>query len=63
LDNTEKIEHYCKSNNIDVVGKLPYDTVVTEAMIHEKTVVEYSDGDFFSFVTKMWNKIRWRLIE
>jgi len=63
LDNTEKIEHYCKSNNIDVVGKLPYDTVVTEAMIHEKTVVEYSDGDFSSNVIEMWNKIRRRLIE
>ena len=63
LDNTEKIEHYCKNNNIDIVGKLPYDNIVTEAMIHEKTVVEYSDGDFSSNVIEMWNKIRRRLIE
>lgn len=61
LDNTEKIERYCKSNNIDVVGKLPYDTIVTEAMIHEKNVIEYSEGDFSDRIIDMWNKIRGRL--
>jgi MinD superfamily P-loop ATPase len=57
LNNTEKIEQYCKSNNINVVGKLPYDTVVTEAMIHEKNVIEFSKGDFSDMVIKMWNNI------
>ena len=57
LDNIEKIDHYCKSNNIDVVGKLPYDTIVTESMIHEKTVVEYSKGDFSDMVIDMWNNL------
>ena len=60
-DNTKKIENYCKSNNIEVVGKLPYDTIVTEAMIREKTVVEYSKGDFSDMTIDMWNKIRGRL--
>jgi len=57
LDNTENIEDYCKSNNIDVVGKLPYDTVVTDAMIHEKNVIEYSKGDFSDMIIEMWNKM------
>ena len=61
LDNTEKIEHYCKNNNIDIVGKLPYDTIVTEAMIHEKTVVEYSKGNFSNMIIDMWNNMRGRL--
>ena len=61
LDNTEKIERYCMSKNIDVVGKLPYDTIVTEAMIREKTVIEYSEGDFSDMIIDMWNKIRGRL--
>jgi len=63
LDNTEKIERYCKSNNIDVVGKLPYDTIVTKSMIHEKTVVEYSKGNFPEKIIKMWNKVGGRLKE
>jgi len=58
LDNTEKIEQYCKSNNIDVVGKLPYDNVVTEAMINEKTVVEYSKGVFSNMVIEAWDKTK-----
>jgi len=60
-ENTEKIEQYCRGKNIDVVGKLPYNTVVTEAMIHEKTVIEYSKGDFSNLIIEMWNNIRGRL--
>ena len=63
IDNTKKIEDYCKKNSIDIVGKLPYDNIVTEAMINEKTVVEYSDGDLSSAISKMWNSIRKKLKE
>jgi len=63
LDNTKKIEQYCKSNNINIVGKLPYDNIVTDAMIHEKTVVEYSKGDFYNEIIKMWDKVNGRLKE
>ena len=58
LDNTEKIEQYCENNGIKVVGKLPYDTVVTEAMIHEKNVIEFSDGELQNNIIHMWNEIR-----
>ncbi|MCP8312425.1 MAG: AAA family ATPase [Candidatus Methylarchaceae archaeon HK02M1] len=34
--NMKKIEQYCKSKDLSIVGKLPYDSIVTEAMIHEK---------------------------
>jgi len=61
LDNTEKIENYCKSNSIEIVGKLPYDNIVTESMIHEKTIVEYSKEDFSDIIIDMWNKIEGRL--
>jgi len=61
LDNTEKIEHYCKSNNIDIVGKLPYNNIVTEAMVHEETVIEYSEGSFSNKVIEMWTEIGGRL--
>ena len=61
LENTKKIEQYCKSNNIDIVGKLPYDTVITEAMIHEKTIIEYNNGNFSELVKNMWNNIYGRL--
>lgn len=60
-ENTEKIEQYCIEKNIDVVGKLPYDIVVTEAMVNEKTVIEYSKGEFSNLIIEMWNNIKGRL--
>ena len=62
LDNAEKIECYCKNNNIDVVGKLPYDTVVTEAMINEKNIIEFSKGSFSNGIMNMWNNLQRRLV-
>jgi len=61
LENTEKIENYCKSNSIDIVGKLPYDNIVTEAMIHEKNIVEFSKGGFSEIIIDMWSNIEKRL--
>ena len=62
LDRTKEIEQYCKSNNICVVGKLPYEPVMTEAMIHEKSVIEYSDGELSSRIIEMWNATVEKLI-
>jgi MinD superfamily P-loop ATPase len=61
LDNTDKIEQYCKENNIGIVGNLPYDNIMTEAMIHEKTVIEYYNGDLSNKIINMWNEIKGRL--
>jgi len=60
MNNTEKIGNYCKNFNIDVVGKLPYDKVVTDAMINEKTVVEFSNGNFSDAIIEMWNNLKGR---
>jgi len=57
VDNTQKIVEYCEKNSNQVVGKLPYDTVVTEAMIHEQSVIEFSDGDLSDDIAHMWNKV------
>ncbi len=56
-ENTSKIEQYCKKNNILIVGKLPYDTTITQAMIHEQSVIEFSDGVLSHDIRDMWKKI------
>jgi MinD superfamily P-loop ATPase len=60
-NNTKKIENFCKMNTIDVVGKIPYDTVVTEAMVHEKSVIEFSENDLADSIICMWDKIKEKL--
>jgi MinD superfamily P-loop ATPase len=58
MDNTEKILNFCKENSVEVVGRIPFNPKVTEAMVNGKTIIEYSPR---STVTKeienMWKKI------
>lgn len=61
LNNTNKIEHFCSNNNIDVVGKLPYNSIVTAAMVNEKTIIEYDNNIFSPLINNMWKKIYRRL--
>jgi MinD superfamily P-loop ATPase len=37
----KEIEEYCKAMKIKVIGKIPYDEKVTEAMVNGKAIVEY----------------------
>ncbi len=41
-ENTARIVTFCESNGVEVVGKIPFDPIVTEAMVAGKPVVEYS---------------------
>jgi MinD superfamily P-loop ATPase len=41
-----------------MVGKLPYDNVMTKAMIQEQSVIEFSDGELSHEIHEMWNRIQ-----
>lgn len=57
-DNVEKIVSFCKENGIEVVGKIPFNPIVTEAMVNGKPVVEYaSEMNVAREIRKMWEKI------
>ena len=61
FENTKKIENFCIDKKIDVVGKIPYDTVVTDAMVAEKSVIEFSTGNLNKYIGEMWHQIKARL--
>ncbi|MEM2111444.1 MAG: 4Fe-4S binding protein [Candidatus Bathyarchaeia archaeon] len=42
MDNTEKIGRFCKENDIEVIGKIPFNPMVTEAKVNGKPIIEYS---------------------
>jgi MinD superfamily P-loop ATPase len=44
-DNSRQIESYCQSQGIELAAKIPFDNVVTEALVHGLPVVEYSDNN------------------
>jgi MinD superfamily P-loop ATPase len=60
-ENTQIIEKYCEKNGLEVVGKIPYDETPTKAMIQEKTIIEFSDGEFSSHIRNIWENIRRKL--
>jgi MinD superfamily P-loop ATPase len=53
-DNTRQISDYCASENIDIAAKIPYDTVVTEALVQGLPVVAYSNGTVSQVIKKLW---------
>jgi len=54
---TQNIENFCKTYNIELVGKIPFNKAVTEALIMGKPVVEYSDNTVSPQIREMWRKI------
>lgn len=40
LENTKKIEMFCKNNNIDFVGKIPFDNKAVEAVNNSLSIVD-----------------------
>jgi MinD superfamily P-loop ATPase len=53
-DNSRAIEDNCKRTNAEVISKIPFDNVVTEALVHGVPVVEYSDGEVSKEISKLW---------
>jgi len=58
LENTQHIEDFCQSYGIEVAGKISFDTIVTEALVIGKPVVEYSNGDVSSQIKGLWERIK-----
>jgi len=40
----EEIRSFCALLGVHVVGEIPFDVVVTEAMVHGQPVTDYADG-------------------
>jgi MinD superfamily P-loop ATPase len=60
-DNTRSIEDYCRRQGIAITAKIPYDSIVTEAMVQGKTVMEYRPDGTAQRIEKLWNEIAGRL--
>jgi MinD superfamily P-loop ATPase len=56
-ENTEKIEAFCQREGCPVIGKVPFDPIVTKAMVMESTVVEYTGGIVAQEIKKMWTQL------
>ncbi len=55
------IEDYCHKSDIEVAVKIPFDNVVTEAIVEGLPVVEYSDGKVTQQVRELWQIVSAKL--
>lgn len=59
LDHTAAIDAFCANQGIEVVGKLPYDHAVTEAMVQGQPVTSYEpDGSMTKALEQMWVRMQ-----
>ena len=55
------IEDEAASRGIEVFGKIQYDRAVTEAMVHEMSVVEYTRSEVVNDIMNVWQRVSERL--
>ena len=55
--NSDEIERYCFSQGVEVASKIPFDNVVTEALIERLPVVEYDGAKVSQAIEKLWQSI------
>ena len=62
LDKTLEIEKYANEKGVGVVGRIPFDSVFTKAMIQGKTVFEYDkDSNVCEAIKSVWAKTEERM--
>jgi MinD superfamily P-loop ATPase len=60
-ENTYRIESYCGSEGIEVAARIPFDNVVTEAIVQGLPVVEYSDNGVTRQIKELWQTVSAKL--
>jgi len=56
-DNTHQIEDYCLSLGVEVAARIPFDNVVTEAMVHGLPVVKYARNGVSHHIEALWELV------
>ncbi len=58
LEGTAEIEAYCEQRGLQVVGRLPFDTIVTEAMVQGQPVTAYRpDSPISQVLRATWERV------
>ncbi|HAF07456.1 MAG: ATP-binding protein [bacterium] len=58
IDKTKEIEDFCHLKNYEVVGKIPFDPSVTNAMVNGEPVVKFvPDSKVSKEIKRVWEKV------
>lgn len=56
-DNTKEIERYCGANQIPVIGKIPFDKTVVQAVNRCRSIADYPESPAGKAVHSVWNRL------
>lgn len=57
MENTEKVEDFCRQEGVEVAGKLPFDNAFTKAMVQGKTILEYLNSPLVKEIENIWRRV------
>jgi len=57
-ERSQEVAAFCAERGIEVVGRIPYDTVVTEAMVQGRPVTAYTDGAVSAALRDVWERVK-----
>ncbi len=57
LQQTERIEGYCKDENLQLAGKIPFHRAFIDSMVKGIPVVEYDQGDLTRKIRELWEAL------
>jgi MinD superfamily P-loop ATPase len=57
LENTQRIASYCRKNGSRVIGQIPYEPRVVEALVNRKTIMDYPCNGVQDIVLNMWKDL------
>ena len=62
-ENARQIEGFCQCQGIEVMSKLPFDNVATEALVRGLPVVEYSEDRITRDIKMLWQRVSTILVK
>ncbi|MBN2229806.1 MAG: ATP-binding protein [Candidatus Thorarchaeota archaeon] len=58
LENTKAIEDYCNENDVEVLGRIKFDPIMTKSMVAAQTLPEFAANHEISrLLQKIWNRV------
>jgi MinD superfamily P-loop ATPase len=58
---SDRIAAFCERRGVEVLGRIPYDTVITQAMVEGLPVTAYTDGPVTQALRAIWARLAERL--
>lgn len=57
LENSNFIESVCKEKNVEILGLIPFSSMISKAIVHTVPPVEFCNGKISEEITSIWKKV------